>query len=164
MEFNEETKERIKEAKTQSSSIDGLSEKERELVFGKMVDRILDSKKIVNNEVEFQKESSEKRLEPSENIQELYHRLKPRTSLDNVMLIAYYFYVKKQSFVVKDLLDNHKLLLLPSPSNPSDLINKNRIKGYLMLGGKNEKKNSLFTITRKGVAYVEGGFKETKDE
>ena len=41
MEFNKETKEKIKKAKIDVDSIDNLSEKEREILFGKIIDRIL---------------------------------------------------------------------------------------------------------------------------
>jgi hypothetical protein len=164
MEFNDSIKEQIKAAKIATDSVEGLSEKEKEIVFSKMVDKILNSKQIVNNDVDKKILPQQNALEPARDIQELYHNLKPKTGLDEVMFIAYYFYTKKQSFTVKDLLENYKILLLPSPSNPSDLINKNRMKGYIMLNGKNDKKINLFSITRKGIPYVEGGFKEVKND
>ncbi len=164
MKFDESIKEKIKEAKIVAFSVDMLSEKEKELVFSKMVDKILNSDKILEEKKILRTDNNDQELEVVEDIQELYHRLKPKKGLDIVMLIAYHFYTIKKSFVVKDLLANYKVLLLPSPSNPSDLINKNRLKGYIMLNGKNDKKNNLFTITRKGLSYVKDGFKELDDD
>jgi len=164
MEFNSEIKEKIERAKIDSDSVEGLSEKEREILFGKMVDRILDSKEIPGEGNKKVKESSIGDDLGKLNIQELYHNLKPKTNLDIVMLIAYYFYKEKKSFFVGNLLENYKILLIPSPTNPSDLINKNRKKGFLMLSGRNEEKNNLFSITRKGLSYVEQNFKEVKNE
>jgi len=164
MEFKEDLKGEIENAKIVANSIEGLSEKEREIVFGKMVDKILNSNRIQEEKVTFLQNTSSNEEIIHKDIQELYHELNPKTGLDNVLLIAYYNYTKERSFAVKDLLESYKILLLPAPSNPSDLINKNRSKGLIMLSGKDEKKNNLFSITRKGLSYVKKGFKEIKNE
>jgi len=164
MEFKDYLKERISEAKKIAYDVDNLSEKEKEIVFSKMVDKILDSKEIRKKENFPQHSNLNYEDKTERDLQEIYHELKPKTGPDNVLLIAYHYYTKNQSFAVKHLLENYKLLLIPAPLNPSDLINKNRTKGFVMLDGKDEKKNNLFSITRKGLSYVKNGFKEIKDE
>ncbi len=163
MEFNPDIKKRIEEAKKLINTVDNLSEKEQEILFSKMVDRILDNKEIVvlkgitpsENLVNLNDNSDE-------NLQEMYHRLKPKTSLDTIMLLSYYFYKINVHFSVGDLLEKYGFLLISPPSNPSDLVNKNRQKGFIMLKGKSQEKNNLFSITRSGLSYVESGYKEAK--
>src|SRR3989344_3089448 len=111
--FDKTIESQIKDAKKIVDSLGSLSDKEKEIVFGKMVDKILDRSQIENN-------------------------LNPIIKTD----------MEKKSFGARDLLDEYKLLLIPAPANISDLINKNRKKGFLMLHSKDEEKRTVFTITR----------------
>src|SRR3989344_934477 len=148
--FDKTIESQIKDAKKIVDSLGSLSDKEKEIVFGKMVDKILDRSQIENNLNPIIKTDKEKDSKPAKsyNIQELYHEYRPKTNLDIIMLIAYYYHLEKKSFGARDLLDEYKLLLIPAPANISDLINKNRKKGFLMLHSKDEEKRTVFTITR----------------
>ena len=163
MEFDENTLKQIEKAKIAKDSIEGLSEKEKEIVFTRMVDKILNITKIESEAI--LKNTTPTPVESLRgfNIQELYHDLNPKTNVDIVMLIAFYYFHQKKQFTVREIQENFKLLLLQAPANTSDVINKNRMKGLVMVHGENEKKNIIFTITRKGISYVENGFKQQSD-
>lgn len=161
MKFKNIPKEKIEEASKLANSLDNLTDREKEIFFEKMVDKILDSLNIDKRDKNrsFSKEKEVPKEEKDYNIQELYHERSPQTHLDTIILIAFYYHFEGKQFTSQDILDSYKLLLIPSPSNVSDLINKNRRKGLIMVHSEEEGKKK-FTITRKGLNYVKNNFNE----
>jgi len=150
----------IIKAKNAVGKVDGLDEDQKKIAFQTVLRELLRSGEhvIPVKEAEALVESTKGDLG---SIEELYNKIKPEGHMNTIIFFAYYFYESgKKTFTSKDIEDSYKKMLLASPANSRDLINKNRQKGLIMAVDHDEKgRATSFQITRPGIEYVKKGFK-----
>lgn len=100
---------------------------------------------------------------PSKSIEELYNEIKPQGHSDTVLFLSYYFHKQGKTFTTNDILEGYRKILVPTPANPKDIINKNRKKGFIMFINSDDKGRTIMQITRTGILYVENGFRRDKN-
>ncbi|MEM3408570.1 MAG: hypothetical protein QXT40_03600 [Candidatus Micrarchaeia archaeon] len=96
------------------------------------------------------------------SINELLIDKKPTNELQKVLVFAYYLekYEGYQEYNVKDIENWYRNAKEKIPSNLSDKLQKNVKKGYLM--ELKEKKEGLktYSLTNKGLKFVENNFSD----
>ena len=88
----------------------------------------------------------------------------PKTDADRVLVAAYFLekYRNAQNATAAEIRDLIKEAKTPPPVNPSDAINKNIRKGFLMTAGDRDNKMA-FVVTTDGEAAVEEMLNASKE-
>lgn len=86
---------------------------------------------------------------------QFFKKVNPRTDVDRAVTAAYYLEKMrdKENFTANEVKEVIRKAKVPPPKNPSDAIQKNIKKGYVMVAGNKEGKMA-FVLTTDGEEYI----------
>ena len=85
------------------------------------------------------------------SVAQFFKKVSPKTDLDRALAAGYFLekFKNQDSFTASEVKDTIRGAKIPPPRNPSDSINKNIKKGYIMPSGDKEGKMA-FVLTSDG--------------
>ncbi len=95
----------------------------------------------------------------SESLQEFFSKKNQKSHPDIILTVAYYYHFKgNQDFNVDEVNEAYSKILVPKPKNPTDIINHNIHKGFIIKVDKQKDSRQAYHITRAGIEYVKNNF------
>jgi len=93
---------------------------------------------------------------------QFFKKVKARTAVDRVLAAGYYLEVLcgAENFTAAEIRDTiQKKAKIPPPKNPSDLVNNNIQKGYMMAAGDKDGRMA-FVLTSDGEEFIKSSLEQ----
>lgn len=93
----------------------------------------------------------QKTLPKGTSIAQFFRKISPKTDVDRVLVAAYYLekFRNQDNFTATEIKDTIRGAKIPPPGNPSESVNKNIKKGFIMPSGDKDGKMA-FVLTSDG--------------
>ena len=114
--------------------------------------------KITTSELSVNKTKSGKQMSPAQ----FFKKINARTAVDRVLAAGYYLEIINgmENFTASEIRDTiQKKAKTQPPKNPSDLINNNIKKGYMMSAGDKDGKMA-FVLTSDGEEFIKASLEQ----
>ena len=150
-------KEKLKEiADIAKEAVKHLDEPYKSIAYKEFLEKMLSVEMPTKKPITVLQMVPEKDKKSSVTLPEIIDEKNPRSHTDIVMVFAYYLFKSgKREFTIEDILGCYKQVLIPSSTNPTDIVHVN-IRKYLLNKEKRQKgEKQRYSITRKGVEYID---------